>query len=227
MTYIIFAGWLAVYFCIVMKKKLSGHSIYITSNGKMLHVKLNAPESPIGMIIMCDDQDQSEQVSRNDLVRQIFNKERFATIQVVDDQDGICDGLVVLPTILNWLTNETKYSYLPVAAFCSGRSASGSLRASVNASKKLSAIAIRSGVLDLTPAELALVDVPVLFITADRDEEVTESITSIISLINAPNSLKIISNASRYFTELGKLGHVVFLAVEWFRKNMFANAKTA
>ena len=176
---------------------------------------------------MCDDQDQSEQVSRNELVRQIFNKECFATIQVIDDQNEICDGLVVLPAILSWLANESRYSYLPVAAFCSGKSAAGSLRASVNAPKRLSAIAIRSGVLDLTPAELALVDVPVLFITADRDTEITDEINKMTGSLNAAYCVKVISNATRYFTELGKLGHVVFLAVEWFRKNMFAKAKSA
>lgn len=210
-----------------MKKRISGHNIYITSDSQVLKAKLNAPENPIGMIIMCDDQDQSEQVSRNDLVREIFNKECFATIQVINDQNEFCDGWVVLPAILNWISNETRFEYLPVAAFCSGKSAAGSLRASVNATKKLSAIAIRSGMLDLTPAELALVDVPVLFITADRDKEITEQICNMLPFVNAPHSIKVISNATRYFTELGKLGYVVFLAVEWFRKNMFSQAKTA
>ena len=176
---------------------------------------------------MCDDREQAELVSRNELVSQIFNKECFITMQAVKENNEVCDGAVVLPAMIQWLEKEPKYSYLPVAVFCSGNSAGSILQASVNAGKKISAIAIRSGNVDLPHADLGKVDVPVLFIVADRDEETSRHIKEILPHFRVETNFKVISNATRYFSELGKLGHVVFLAVEWFRKNMYTKAKTA
>jgi hypothetical protein len=210
-----------------MKRNISGHNVYLTAENHIVKVKVTIPENPIGVTIMCDDQVQPEMVSRNELVSQIFNKECFITLQVAKDHKESCDAKVVLPAILQWLEKETKYAYLPVVIFCSGSAAGNVLRASVNTGKKISAIAIRSGVFDLTPEELSLIEVPVLFIAAGRDEETAGNIKKILPHVNFSHNVKVISNATRYFTELGKLGHVVFLSVEWFRKNMFANAKSA
>ncbi len=176
---------------------------------------------------MCDDQVQPEMVSRNELVSQIFNKECFITLQISRDHSSACDGNVVLPAILHWLEKDTRYSYLPLTVFCSGISAGSVLRATIKMDKNLTAIVIKSGYIDLNPDELSKIKVPVLFIVADRDGETANHIQGILPYLVVSNNLKVITNATRHFTELGKLGHVVFLAVEWFRKNMFANAKSA
>ncbi|MGI8893476.1 MAG: hypothetical protein ACR2GN_08445 [Bacteroidia bacterium] len=210
-----------------MKKNIPGHTIYLATDTHVVMVKVNIPEKPIGVTIMCDDQVQPEMVSRNELVSQILNKECFITMQIIKERSEACDGKIVLPAVLNWLEKESKYSYLPVTVFCSGRSAGNVLRASANADKRISAIAIRSGIINLSPEELKQVNVPVLFIAADHDIETANKIEEILPFLNISHNVKIISNATRYFTELGKLGHVVFLAVEWFRKNMINKAKTA
>ena len=211
-----------------MKRRIQGHNVYITAGDEVLKVKVNIPENAIGIVIMCDDWRESEILSRNELVSQIFQKECFVTLHVVRENPGICDGSVVLPALTGWIANDAKISFLPLFVFCSGESANNVLLSLIDNKKNIAAVVIRSGIIGLDAEKLSIIDIPVLLLNAERDQELIDKNTELVSKINSTCfNLKIIAGASRHFTELGKLGYVTFLAVEWFRKNMIKKAISA
>ena len=206
-----------------MKRSSKSIFRYIQADTGTIKTKVNVPDNPQAVVIICDDKEQGENLTRNELVSQIFMKENYLTLQILNEE-VVCNAEQLLPSLLKWLSATNEFKNLPVFIFCSGRSANNIFKTILIEKLNISAIAIRSGIIELSPKELNKINIPVLLLTADGDYELLDKNNKLLGQVNNNFRMRIISNSTRYFVELGKLGYVLFLTIEWFRNCLHRKA---
>lgn len=203
--------------------------VKLSVGGGLVTGKLSIPFDPRGVIIFSHPSDPPETPFRNQMVAQVFNKEGFATLLIdlgiaeeqcsagCDAGSKLADQLI---SATRWISAYPDTHHLPIGYFGTCAGAGAVLKASLEIENAV--LVCRGGNPEAVLSVIEKIKSPVLLIVGEKDVKGVEANRLAFNhLAEAKEKeLKVISGASHYFSELGKLGEVAVLAASWYKKHL-------
>jgi hypothetical protein len=192
------------------------------NNEEMISKKkmsVTAPENPSALVIFLYEEGKNRKNRKSNLVNQIIPKLGFAVISAEYSMINPASGIrLKLNEIIAWV-RKSVFENLTISLFIVGDGYS-ELVESLNENKTIvNGLIIMSLSIPLKRKELNC-EIPVLIISAEEDKEFNEATQLMLNKEEISNfEIKVISNASRYYSELGKLGEAINVGGKWLLKN--------
>lgn len=189
--------------------------------------RLSVPADAFGLIIFSHPKEPAKQLFRNQLVAQVFNKEGFATLLIdlgVTEEECSAHSDVAsrlgeqLVTATKWIGENAATRSLAVGYFGTCAGAGAVLKASLEIENAV--LVCRGGDPRAAMSMINRVKAPVMLIVGEKDLGGVEANRLAFEQLTTTKELKVIKGASHYFSELGKLGEVAVLAVQWYKKHL-------
>lgn len=214
-----------------MKKHLQAEELVrISLKDRFIEGKLSIPPDAKGLIIFAHPSEPPSAPFRNQLVAQVFNKEGFATLLIdlgVGEEQCSVNGSTAsnladqLISATRWIAAHPGTSHLPIGYFGTCAGAGAVLKASLEIENAV--LVCRGGNPEPVLPVIEKIKSPVLLIVGEKDVKGVEANRLAFNHLagTKDKELKVISGASHYFSELGKLGEVAVLAANWYKKHLF------
>ncbi|MEU0645008.1 phosphoribosyltransferase family protein [Streptomyces umbrinus] len=201
-----------------------GREVGVPAAGVSLAASLTLPDTAQAVVAFAHGSGSSRHSPRNRYVAATLNRSGLATLlldllteEEERDRSNVFDVLLLarrLHAASGWLRRRTA---LPVAYFGAGTGAAAALEAASAHGADIRAIVSRGGRPDLvTPAALARVKAPTLFIVGSRDSRVLSLNRLAADRMHCEHGLAVVPGATHLFTEPDALAIVAELARDWF-----------
>ncbi|MEV0740222.1 phosphoribosyltransferase family protein [Streptomyces sp. NPDC050549] len=198
--------------------------VEVPAAGVSLAASLTLPDSARAVVAFAHGSGSSRYSPRNRYVAATLNRSGLATLlldllteEEEADRSNVFDVLLLarrLHAASVWLRHRTA---LPVAYFGASTGAAAALEAASAHGADIRAIVSRGGRPDLaTPAALAQVKAPTLFIVGSRDSRVLSLNRLAADRMHCEHGLSVVPGATHLFTEPDALAIVAELARDWF-----------
>jgi pimeloyl-ACP methyl ester carboxylesterase len=125
-----------------------------------------------------------------------------------------------LTSAIEWLSEQTEATDLPVGLFGSSTGAAAALIVAAGIPKQIDAVVSRGGRVDLAGDYLGKVEAPTLMIVGGVDYEVLGLNADAKEHMHANTQIAVVDHASHLFEEPGALEQVASLARDWFVKHL-------
>lgn len=208
--------------------------IKIQAGNVILKGNLNIPSDATSLIIFSHGSGSSRFSTRNNLVVEILNKEKIATLLtdlLTESEDRVFENRFNVDLLTERLIGVTSHvrhlpelSHLPIGYFGASTGAASALKAAAQLKELIHAVVSRGGRPDMARSVLPDVKTPTLLIVGSLDSEVIKLNKIAFSLLTCEKKIQIIEGASHLFEEPGKLNEVAHLATDWFKKQI-SNSK--
>jgi pimeloyl-ACP methyl ester carboxylesterase len=126
-----------------------------------------------------------------------------------------------LTSAIEWLSEQTEATDLPVGLFGSSTGAAAALIVAAGIPKQIDAVVSRGGRVDLAGDYLNKVEAPTLMIVGGIDHEVLRLNKAARKQLHGMSEIAIIGQASHLFEEPGALEQVASLTRDWFVKHLW------
>jgi hypothetical protein len=187
-------------------------------------VNIIAPVNPIALVIFLYEEGRNRKNRKSNLVEQVMPKLNFAVVssayclQLSEKGKVKIKALDAFTEITEWI-EKSEFKKLPLNIFLVGDGFSEIIHFTENHPDKIKGIVITGNSIPLELKDLKC-KVPVLLLSAEFDKEKNDVTEVLLKQQENDNfELKIIREASRYFSELGKLGEAITVAGKWIMKN--------
>jgi putative phosphoribosyl transferase len=207
---------------------LLNREVGVPAAGTRLDGRLVLPAAAPAVVTFAHGSGSSRHSPRNRYVADVLNRAGLGTLLLdlltedeEHDRANVFDVLLLarrLHATATWLRAETG---LPVAYFGAGTGAAAALEAAAAPDAAVRAIVSRGGRPDLaTPAALAQVRAPTLFIVGGRDTTVLQLNRTAAERLHCEHRIAVVPGATHLFQEPGTLSTAAQLARDWFTTHL-------
>lgn len=204
--------------------------IYVPDGNVSLPGSLAISEESEGIVLFAHGSGSSRHSPRNNYVAGILQQYGLGTLlmdlltQNEDSSYEVRFDITLLARRLlaatKWLREQPETESMSIGYFGASTGAAAAIQAAATTSEHISAIVSRGGRPDLAWAYLGRIKAPILLITGELDDTVTELNRRAYEEIKAVKQMEIIPGATHLFEETGTLEKVSVLTASWFKKYM-------
>jgi hypothetical protein len=202
-----------------MTIELNSKEEMISLLGKKTNLSVVAPENTSAMVVFLYEEDKNRKNRKSNLVNQIMPKLGFAVISAEYSMNDKSRRIgLKLNEIIAWISKSV-FQELTISLFIVGDGFSDLIESLNENNTTVNGLITMSQSVPIKRKDLNC-KIPVLIVSAEEDKEFNEAAHLMLNNEKVSNfEMKVISNASRYYSELGKLGEAINVGGKWLLKN--------